>query len=165
MPAAFSIRGRWLRAGTILLGGWLVLEIALIQLVAARIGWGATLAFLSIKGGIGLFLIGFLTIRGFSQLKPGAGFLTGRGSFQAFFGVASGILITLPGLIPPLLGVALFAPSLQNAILKRLFGAIETSSPREIDLDAGEWQEVRRRKPATKPRPRKPSLEAGPPSV
>ncbi len=174
MVALFQARGRFFRAALILLAGWLLLETALLQLVAARIGWGATLVFLSIKGGIGLFLIGFLTIRGFSRLRQNIetknfGGLPGSGSLRAIFGIASGILITLPGLIPPLLGVILFSPSVQQAVLKRFLGAAsgtaEKPRSKEFDLEADEWQEIRRKKLATKARPRKASLEAKPPSV
>lgn len=181
MAAAFSISGRMVRAGVILLLGWLLLEIALLQLVAARIGWGATLAFLSIKGGAGLILVGYMTLRGFSKLKsmarrkpdaPDPG-ITGLGTVSglgAVFGVISGILITLPGLIPPLLGIVLLSPSVQGGLLRRFSGAGKragraTSPPREIDLESGEWREIRRKKLATRARSRKASLEAGPPSV
>jgi len=165
MQAPFSISGRVVRAGVILLAGWLVLEIALLQLVAARLGWGSTLAFLSIKGGVGLFLIGFMTFRGFSRLKSVSQLKPGASGLKTVFGVISGILITLPGLIPPLIGIALFSPSAQNAVLKRFFGKKEAPSSRDIDLDDGEWREVRRKKLATRPRSRKAPLEAKPPSV
>lgn len=169
MAAAVSISGRVVRAGVILLLGWLLLEIALLQLVAARIGWGATLAFLSIKGGAGLILVGYMALRGISKLKSVAQLTPGASGFKTVFGVVSGILITLPGLIPPLLGIILFSPSVQTRVLRRFFGARKgahrPASPREIDLDSGEWREIRRKKLATRARSRKASLEAGPPSV
>lgn len=165
MVAAFSISGRMVRAGFILLAGWLLLEIALLQLVAARIGWGATLAFLSIKGGVGLFLIGYMTVRGFARLKSITQIKPGASGLGTVFGLISGILITLPGLIPPLIGVVLFSPSAQRAVLKRFFGPKEAPHPRNFDLETGEWREIRRKKLATKTRSRKASLEAGPPSV
>jgi UPF0716 family protein affecting phage T7 exclusion len=165
MQAPFSISGRVVRAGVILLAGWLLLEIALLQLVAARLGWGTTLAFLSIKGGFGLFLIGFMTYRGFSRLKSISQLKPGASGLKTVFGVISGILITLPGLIPPLIGIALFSPSAQSAVLTRFFGKKEAPSSRDIDLEDGEWREVRRKKLATRPRSRKAPLEAKPPSV
>lgn len=169
MGSTFTISGRMVRAGGILLAGWLLLEIALLQLVAARVGWGATLAFLSIKGGIGLLVIGIMTMRGFSRLKSVSQLKPGTMGLRMIFGVVSGILITLPGLIPPLLGIGLFSPSLQHAVLRRFLGVKKPAPSRDIDLDEGEWREVRRRKLSTKlstrARSRKASLEAKPPSV
>jgi UPF0716 family protein affecting phage T7 exclusion len=165
MVSTFAISGRMVRAGGILLAGWLLLEIALLQLVAARVGWGVTLAFLSIKGGIGLLVIGIMTVRGFSRLKSISQLKPGTMGLRTIFGVVSGILITLPGLIPPLLGIALFTPSLQHAVLRRFLGAKETVQSKDIDLDESEWREVRRKKLSTSARSRKPSLEAKPPSV
>ena len=166
MQTQFSISGRMVRAGVILLAGWLLLEIALLQLVAVRLGWGTTLAFLSIKGGVGLFLIGFMTFRGFSRLKSISQLKPGASGLRTVFGVISGILITLPGLIPPLIGIALFSPSAQGAVLARFFGKREAAAPpRDIDLEDSEWHEIRRRKRITRPRTRKAPLEAKPPSV
>jgi len=140
---------RYWRAGFVLLGGWFVLEFALMKLVAARIGWEATLAFLSIKGGVGLVLMGIVAWRGLVAIRAGAG-------VQAAFGVVSAVLITLPGLALPLLGIALFTPSLQAAILKRLMRRREPQGPpRALDLDEAEWREIRRRKlPARRKSPK-----------
>lgn len=135
---ASRFRGRFWRAGLVLLGGWFLLEFALMKLVAARIGWEATLAFLTIKGGIGLLLIGVLVWRGMARIRAGGG-------VRAGFGVASGILITLPGLALPLFGVALFTPSLQEAILRRLQRK-PPAPPKAFDLEKDDWREVRRRK-------------------
>lgn len=143
-PSALS--PRLLRAGLVLLAGWLLLEAALLQLVAARIGWGLTLAILSIKGGIGLVLVAVLAWRGFHSIRAGAGTRPGERSLRAGFGVASGILITLPGLVPPLVGLALFSPSLQEAIIARFRAPRPSGVPRQIDLSEEEWQETRRRK-------------------
>lgn len=143
-PSALS--PRLLRAGLVLLAGWLLLEAALLQLVAARIGWGLTLAILSIKGGIGLVLVAVLAWRGFHSIRTGAGTRPGERSLRAGFGVASGILITLPGLVPPLVGLALFSPSLQEAIIARFRAPAPSGAPRQIDLSTEEWQETRRRK-------------------
>jgi UPF0716 family protein affecting phage T7 exclusion len=166
MVTTFSISGRVIRAGAILLAGWFVLEIALMQLVAARIGWGATLALLSIKGGLGLLIIGIMTVRGFRRLKSISEFKAGATSFRTVFGLVSGILITLPGLIPPLIGIALFTPSLQHWVLRRMIASRSEAGPsKDIDLPEHEWREIRRKKLATKARSRKASLEAKPPSV
>jgi UPF0716 family protein affecting phage T7 exclusion len=155
MLRGLGTNSRFWRAALILLGGWLVLEIALMQLVSARIGWGATLAFLSIKGGIGLVLIGFLAFRGLAALKNPANRVPGSQSIRTGFGVASGILITLPGLVPPLVGIALFSPSLQNAIVARFGRPKPAPSPKAIDLEAGDYREIRRKKLTTRRRARK----------
>jgi UPF0716 family protein affecting phage T7 exclusion len=155
MPRRIGTSRRIWRAGLILLGGWLLLEVALLQLVSARVGWGITLAFLSIKGGIGLVLVGVLAYRGFNSLRNPAGDRPGGRSISAGFGVASGILITLPGLLPPLLGIALLSPSLQSAILARFAPAPATGSPKAFDLEASDWREIRRRKLSARRRPRK----------
>lgn len=165
--------GRIGRATLLLVAGWLVLEYALMQLVAARIGWGATLAFLSVKGGAGLLLVGVLTIRGLRSLGKNGFTRAGSG---VMFGVISGVLITLPGLAPSLLGIALFAPSVRAALLKRFKPDVSHQAPRDIDLTDDQWREVRTRRIAKKSKSRnaapapdtleaKHALEAKPPSV
>lgn len=159
-----SIPARFIRAGLILLLGWLALEAALLHLVAERIGWGSTIAALTVKGGLGLLILGWLTMRGLGRLR---GRLDPADMLQkgisAGFGISSAILIALPGLVPTTLGIALFSPSLRSWILRR-FSAKQPSNPREIALDEGEWRELRRRK-ARKSKPGASSLEAKPPSV
>jgi UPF0716 family protein affecting phage T7 exclusion len=164
-----SLSSRLLRSLIVALAGWLLLEFVLMQLIAARIGWGATLAFLSVKGGAGLLLVGVLTARGLRRLSRGE--LTRAGG-SVGFGIASAVLITLPGIFPTLLGIALFAPSFRAALLKRFTPTPEgkAQGPREIDLEDSEWRELRARRLAKKTKPRgKPSqtdaLEAKPPSV
>jgi UPF0716 family protein affecting phage T7 exclusion len=163
---AFSIRGRFLRAGAVLLAGWLMLEIVLMQLVAARIGWGAVLSLLILKGGAGLLLVAWLTMRGLSKLRAS---LSGSGieanGIQAAFWVASAILITLPGFIPALAGIMLLTPSLQRAIINRFRGGGTSDDPKAFDLEAADWKEIRRKKLVGTSKSRKASLEAGPPSV
>jgi UPF0716 family protein affecting phage T7 exclusion len=159
--------GRLKRAAFLLIAGWLVLEYALMQLVAARIGWGATLAFLSVKGGVGLLLVGMLTAQGLRRL--GRKSVTGAGSSLGF-GVVSGVLITLPGLAPTLVGIALFAPSVRSFVLRRFKPAQAQPAPRNIDLEEHQYRELRTRRIAkrTKSRraiPQTDALEAKPPSV
>lgn len=175
MAARMEGSRRILRAGIILLAGWVTLEIVLFQLVAARIGWGALLALLSIKGGIGLFLIGALMVRGLATIRTDALHRRGLEAVaRAGFGVASAVLIVIPGLIPPLIGVALFSPSLQAAILRRFGPFVEavpkTTAEKNFDLAADDWREVQEGKRAgpnnTRKGPDKPKpLETKPPSV
>lgn len=164
-PEGRILSRRFIRAGLVLLAGWLLLEIALLQLVAARIGWGLTLAVMTVKGGVGLLLIGFLGFRSLARLNTISDLRPGEASIRALFGIASGILITLPGLILSLVGIALFTPSLQRVILARFLAGSSKPATKHFDLDADEWQEIRRKKLATRVRSRKASLEAKPPSV
>ena len=178
------MRARILRAGVIALIGWLTLEAALLHLIAARIGWGLTIAIMSIKGGLGLLLVGFLALRGLSGLSERLRNKQGGTVFgiKTGFSVASAVLITIPGLVPTLLGIAVLSPSLQKALIRRFKGKTPPENPRDIDLDREEWREVRRKRlprPALNrkstssaaPKPdslsskTKPALETKPPSV
>ena len=124
-----------------------MLEFALLQLVATRIGWGATMAFLSVKGGIGLLIIGFMIARGMRHLRQAGTLRMAITGQKGIFAVISGILITLPGLLPPLAGIALFSPSAQKAVLSWfLRDKANPKAPRDFDLDDSEWREVKRRK-------------------
>jgi len=164
--SAFGLSPRIKRAAIILLGGWLVLEFALLQLVATRIGWGATMAFLSVKGGIGLLIIGFMIARGMRHLRQAGTLRMAITGQKGIFAVISGILITLPGLLPPLAGIALFSPSAQKAVLSWfLRDKANPKAPRDFDLDDSEWREVKRRKLVQRKPSRKASLETKPPSV
>jgi len=161
-----GMRARLIRAGLILLIGWVMLEAVLLNLVAARIGWGLTIAVLSVKGGIGLVLLGAITMRGMFGVKKRIAEQNGVPSSLRFgFLVASAVLISIPGLFPTLLGIALFSPSLQNWVLGKFRKAGVAASPREIDLPAEEWREIRRRKPRKALSSRKGPLEGKPPSV
>lgn len=139
-----SLSKRWLRAALLLLAGWLVLEYALGHLIAERIGWGLTILLLSIKGGLGLLMVGALALGGLKRLgKGGQG--PGRGGIDLAFSLASAILITLPGIVPTLCGIALFAPSLRAAILRK-FRAPAPEMPRDMDLAPQDWRELRTRR-------------------
>jgi UPF0716 family protein affecting phage T7 exclusion len=117
-PSA-GLTPRWRRAGLILIGGWLVLEVALAQLLAARLGWGLTLTLQALKGGFALLLLGFFGLQALTRFARGET----RGKLRTFraagFGLMSLILFALPGWLPTLLGLALFSPSLQHEILRR----------------------------------------------
>lgn len=161
-----GMRARLIRAGIILLIGWIAIEAVLLQLVAARLGWGLTIAILSVKGGIGLVLLGAITIRGMFGLKKQIAEQNGvPASLRLGFMVASAVLISVPGLFPTLLGFALFSPSLQTWLLGKFRKAGAAAPPREIDLPAEEWREIRRRKPRKALPSRKGPLEGKPPSV
>jgi UPF0716 family protein affecting phage T7 exclusion len=145
---------------------WVALELLLMKLIANRFGWGTTVLLHMLKGGFGLLLVGWLTLRGLTKLRDAlsSGVLSEKGlSFG--FPVASAVLIAIPGLIPSLFGLALFSPSLRAFILKRFTGGARTAGPQEIDLSVDEWHEARKpRKPRKVPQ-RNASLERDPPSV
>lgn len=149
-----------LRPFLILLAGWLVLEFVLLELLAARIGWGAVMIILSPKGGLGLiFLIGLtlFAARQFRQAKRADGIM---------FPLISGILVALPGLFPMLVGIALFSPSLRNGL--RGWWARRSQpaeDPRMLELPATEWKEIGTKKPRKRAKSTKARLEGQPPSV
>lgn len=154
---------RLIRAGLVLALGWIALEIALANLVADRIGWGATIALLAVKGGAGLLLVGLFVWRGLKRLRnSGQGLV--RSGVEAGFCVASAVLVALPGLMPALLGIALFSPTLRLRVLAWL-RPVRAGADREIDLSASEWREIRTRRKRAPQGKRDPSLEGRPPSV
>jgi UPF0716 family protein affecting phage T7 exclusion len=171
-----SFRKRFLRAGTILLLGWLVLEIALLRLMADRFGWALALLSMTLKGGLGLALLFALTLRGLSRLR---GYIEGRSTLDAAlgtaFGVASAVLIALPGFVPTLVGLALFLPAVRTRCVAYYATASDTADPGTLDLGACDWAETH--EPGAAPPVREvsaageaqvdraPSLERKPPSV
>lgn len=160
----FSARG-WGRRGLIWLALWLALEILLMKLVAARIGWGGTIALMAVKGGLGLALIGWLGARSLRKFRDLGSLRVESAGLSGLFTLLSAILLALPGLVPMLLAIVLFAPSVRLALVRRFASAAAPADPREIDLSEGEWREIRTRKLTKRSRERKASLETGPPSV
>lgn len=149
MSKASSPSRRFLRAGAILLIGWIALEIALAQLLAARIGWGALILLMTIKGGAGLLLVGVAMIAGLRNIAAAARDGAGLPTIQAAgFTVASAVLLVLPGIAPTFLAGALFAPSLRAWLVALWHKRHQEPDPREIDLSATEWREVGSKKPA-----------------
>lgn len=147
-----------------------MLEYALGHLIADRIGWGLTVLLLSIKGGIGILLVGAVALGGLKRLGKGT---PGRQGIDLGFSLASAILITLPGIVPTLVGISLFAPSVRNAVLARFRPKTEEPS-RDLELAPQDWREVRTRRLPRKTKPRLKgatsaaegnTLEAKPPSV
>lgn len=152
-----------LRPLLILIGGWIMLESVVMMLISARIGWGSVLIFLSIKGGLGLLALVWLTLRAAREARRK---ITEQRLGDLVFPVLSGILIALPGLVPMLVGIALFSPSLREGVRswwKRR--AQPEPDPRLIELPDSEWQEIRTKKIRRRPKSAKPPLEGQPPSV
>lgn len=152
-----------LRPLLILVAGWILLEFVLLELLAARLGWGVVLALVSVKGGLGLIALVLITIFAgrAARGRQGLDRLIALG-----FPLVSGILIALPGLIPMLIGIALFSPSLRQAVvawwLRRSRGA---EDPRFLELSASEWEEIAAKKTRRKAKSVKRPLEGQPPSV
>jgi UPF0716 family protein affecting phage T7 exclusion len=147
----------------VLLAGWLLLEYVLLELLAARIGWGLVLALLSLKGGLGLLVLAFMTVSAARTVRASKDL----GRFAAIgFPLASGILIALPGLIPMLVGIALFSPTLRGRVTSwRHNRASRQSDPRMLELQTSEWTEIGPKKTRRKHKSGKAPLERQPPSV
>ena len=154
------------RIGLVFLIAWIAIELVLMKLVANRFGWGTTILLHALKGGFGMMLLGWLTMRGLVRLR--AGVETGQVAHDAVngaFAIASAVLIAIPGLAPSLLGIALFSPSLRSWIMRRFALTERPTDPRQIDLDAADWRETRKPRKPRRQIPAKPSLEGEPPSV
>ena len=156
----------WSRRLRLAILGWIILELALAKLIAVRFGWGPVVVLHALKGGVGLLLCGLVVMHGFRRL--------GRwlqapersdGPQRLGFHVASAVLMAIPGLVPMLVGIALFSPSMRAWLSARFGPQGRDSGPREIDLDIGEWRETRKPKRLRKAISRKPTLEGEPPSV
>ena len=137
---------RFLRAGLILVLGWVALEAAFAKLVANSFGWGFTVALHSIKGGIGLILLGVIGGSALMRLARGSHKLSIHGISQTGFGLLSAVLIALPGLIPALIGLALYSPSMRVKCLA-WFRPLRKSPPRQIELAPADYKELRARRP------------------
>ncbi len=141
----------------------MLLEYVLLEMLAARIGWGLVLVLLSLKGGLGLVVLAVMTVSASRAIRASkdVGRLAAIG-----FPLASGILIALPGLIPMLVGIALFSPSLRQSVTSwRRKRAARESDPRMLELQSSEWTEVGPKKSRRKHKSGKAPLERQPPSV
>lgn len=157
------VRAAILRPLLILLAGWLLLEYVVLELLAARIGWGAVLVIMSLKGGCGLILLVMLTL---AAARAGRKAGPGKTLEAMIFPVISGILIALPGLLPMLFGIALFSPSLRIAVAAWWrTRSMPAQDPRLLELEANEWKEIGTKKARRRPKSTKPPLERQPPSV
>jgi UPF0716 family protein affecting phage T7 exclusion len=117
-----------------------------------------------LKAGFGLAMLFALTLRGLARLKD---FARGSGALSATldtgFGVASAVLVALPGFLPAFFGLALFVPAIRARAIA-LFRMGETDAePGVIDLGTGDWAEA---PGGEEPRrDSRASLETKPPSV
>jgi UPF0716 family protein affecting phage T7 exclusion len=137
--------------------GWIIAEAALFWLVAGQIGFFPTLLVMTVKG-IG----GFMLMAG--QLRKILGKVALRDLKNGFAAISDAgflalgaFLIFLPGFIPTLAGLALFAPSVRMRIVAWL-NREKARQPADgvITLDPREWQELagsERQRPVEEPRP------------
>lgn len=152
-----------LRPFLILIAGWMVLEFVLLELLAARLGWGTVLVLVSLKGGLGLIALVLITMMAGRAARR----RQGVDRIAALtFPMASGILIALPGLIPMLVGIALFSPSLRKGVTEWWQRrSAPPDDPRLVELPASEWIEIGAKKTRRKAKSSKARLEGQPPSV
>jgi UPF0716 family protein affecting phage T7 exclusion len=142
-----------IRPVTLLLfaASWIIFEWLLFGMIARQIGTFAAVAFYIVKGGLGLLLLGLAVRRvgtGLSRAMRRGRVADSAG--ELFGAVAGAILITLPGLIPTLIGLALFAPSVRRwagrfFIRRQEAGTASRrkSAPGEVELDPEEWRSDR----------------------
>jgi UPF0716 protein FxsA len=143
--------------------GFLVLpaaELLALVLVAALIGWLATIALFVATSVIGLLLLrrsGRADLARLRQAFAQDGIRAIRLETPGMASVLGGILLLFPGFITDALGAALFVPALRRWAA----GKLATSVPRPrrrrdgrvVDLEPGEWHRIpdrrrgRRRKP------------------
>ena len=127
---------------------WMIVEWLIFSALSRQIGTFGTLAFYIFKGGLGLVLLALVVRRvGFTLARS----IRTRGkdgtpSFAAgelFAGILGAILIALPGILPMLAGLALFAPSVRAALQRRFLGGAKAQGPqdpKDVVLDRSEWR-------------------------
>ncbi len=123
--------------------GWIGLEFVLFWLCVQSIGVFPTLAFLTIKGGIGIILLA-TTLRGVFRTVVEGRFRQGVSHFgSALFVAAGALLVLLPGFLSTFAGLALFSPSARTSIF-RMIRRGRRKSGREtiVALDPSEWRDV-----------------------
>ena len=133
--------------------GWLALEIALLALIARKLGWGPTLAVVSLKGGIGLVALALGTAWAWRRVRAQSG--TARLEAAAV-PLSAALLVALPGFLPALGALALAAPSARAALMRWIRTRGAAPDPLAIDLSPQEWREKGRRRARL---PRKAALE------
>lgn len=133
---ARGLQGFVLRPGLWLLL-WMVLEGALLALLARHWGLGTVILAAIAKSGLGLSGVVWLTGRSLLKLsQPGFRLLQLE---RLGTGILLALVLMLPGFVLSLFGLALLAPGLRAALLRR------AAPPRRddiIDLEPGEWREI-----------------------
>jgi hypothetical protein len=143
------------------LGVWILAETAVYGLISARIGGLLTFLLFVLKPVAGFLFLGQMLKRKFRSLaaKANGGMVIGSLN-GAGLAVLGAILMVVPGFLAGLVGLALLTPS----VLGRWGGrgpdagdrASRPMSPKEVDLEAGDWREIETPKLPRKRKPRSP---------
>ncbi len=138
--------------GLLVFALWIAGEIILFNLVADWTGGGLAFFLLVMKSVLGIvFVKRALTRKLFDMLRRGGIVaLEGAAATEAWLKGLGAALIVAPGFLTGLGGLALLTPSVRRWLVAR--SGAKPVNPREIQLSAEEWREVRG---ATKPIGRK----------
>lgn len=137
---ARSLQGFLLRPGLWFLL-WMALEGFLVVLLAQQ--WGLATVILAAIAKSALGLIGLVWLTGRSLLKVSAPGFRLVQLEKLGTGMLLALTMMVPGFVLSLLGLALLAPGLRQALLRR------ATPPRDdvIDLEPGQWREIEPRAP------------------
>lgn len=140
-----------LRLAALGLIGWIVVETVLFVAATRTIGVLATLLFMALKGFGGLLLF-VVSIKGaLSDFTRPSRRMTGLSG--AAFRALGALLILVPGFLAPLVGVALFSPSVRSGLLRLVrHGRRQNAREVIVSLERTEWREVSVRRPRRAPR-------------
>jgi len=116
---------------------WMALEGALFMLLAQKWGLGTVILAAIGKSALGLFALVWLTGR--SLLKVSAPGFRLIQLERLGTGMMLALALMMPGFALSLLGLALLAPGLRSAFIRR---AAPPQRDDVIDLDPGEWREI-----------------------
>jgi UPF0716 family protein affecting phage T7 exclusion len=120
---------------------WVAAEIILFNLVSSWTGGGLAFFLLVMKSVLGaLFVQRVVRRKLFDVLRRGSVRIDGPDAVVAWIKGLGGFLLIAPGFGAGLLGLALLKPSVQRAIAAR--SGVKRTSPRDIDLEARDWQEA-----------------------
>jgi UPF0716 family protein affecting phage T7 exclusion len=121
---------------------WVAAEIVLFNLVASWTGGGLAFFLLVMKSVLGALVVQRAVRRKlFDLMRRGGVQIDGPEAVIAWIKGLGGFLLIAPGFGAGLLGLALLTPSVQRAIAAR--SGVKRTSPRDIDLDTGDWREAR----------------------
>ncbi len=120
---------------------WMALEGALIVLLAQKWGVGTVILAAIAKSALGLF--GLVWLTGRSLLKVSAPGFRLIQLERLGTGMMLALTMMMPGFALSLLGLALLAPGLRRAVIRRAQPKREDI----IDLEPGQWREITPREP------------------
>jgi UPF0716 protein FxsA len=138
---------KWIFIGLVILPA---AELIALILVAALIGWLATIALFLATSVVGLLLLqrsGRADLARLRQAFAHGGVRAIRLETPGVASVLGGILLLFPGFITDALGAALFVPALRRWAAGKLAASAAPRSrrgrgDRVIDLEPGEWHRI-----------------------